>query len=103
VLAALPLQAQDNEVPWTRTLPGIASPTFPNARPEEVGLSSGKLERLGDEITWVANGDLVGGELLIIKGGRAEFHEAYGWADREQGRPLQRNSLAPWSRATWPI
>lgn len=90
------LQAQDTEVPRTRTFPGIENPAFPYAQPEEVGLSSEKLNRLGDEIVeWVANRDLVGGELLIIKNGKAVFHEAYGWSDRERRIPVMRNSI--WS------
>jgi CubicO group peptidase (beta-lactamase class C family) len=90
------ISAQEAAVPHTRTFPGIASPALPYARPEEVGLSSEKLERLGDEIvSWVAAGELVGAELLIVKDGRAVFHEAYGWSDREERKPVKRNSI--WS------
>jgi hypothetical protein len=49
-------------------------------RPEEVGVSSKKLDWIGDEIVeWVASGELVGAQLLIVKDGKAIFHEAYGW------------------------
>lgn len=96
LLAALPIRAQDTEVPRTRTFTGVENPAFPYAEPEQVGLSSEQLARLGDEVTsWVANGDLVGAELLIVKDGRAVFHEAYGWADREERRPVERGSI--WS------
>jgi CubicO group peptidase (beta-lactamase class C family)/imidazolonepropionase-like amidohydrolase len=96
LLPAFPLHGQNAEVPRTRTLPETDSPAFPYARAEEVGLSSEKLNRIGDEIAaWVANGDLVGAELLIIRNGRAVFHEAYGWADRERQEPVARNSI--WS------
>jgi CubicO group peptidase (beta-lactamase class C family) len=67
---------------------------FPSARPETVGLSSKKLQRLDGAIRqWVADGDLVGAELLIVKDGRAVFHRAYGWSDRQERRPLVRNSI----------
>ncbi|HUF25540.1 MAG TPA: serine hydrolase [Gemmatimonadaceae bacterium] len=96
LLIAFPVGAQGGDVPRTRTLPGIESPAFPYVRPEEVGLSSEKLERLGAEVaSWVAAGDLVGGELLIVKNGRTVFHEAYGWSDRERRKPVERNSI--WS------
>jgi CubicO group peptidase (beta-lactamase class C family) len=96
MLPALPAHAQVADVPRTRTLPGIASPAFPYAHPEEVGLSREKLDRLSDEIvSWVAAGDLIGAELLIVKDERAVFHEAYGWSDREERRPVERNST--WS------
>jgi len=92
------LNAQDSkiETPRTRTFPGIENPTFPYAQPEEVGLSTEVLDQLGEEITsWVANGGLVGGELLIIKDGKAVFHEAYGWSDLADQKPVERNSI--WS------
>lgn len=94
LLAPIGLVAQDADAPRTLTFPGIDAPAFPYAQPEEVGLSTEKLNRLGDEITeWVAGGELVGAELLIVKDGRAIFHEAYGWADREEPRPMERGSL----------
>lgn len=69
-------------------------PAFPAARPEAVGLSSRKLARLDSAIRqWVAEGDLVGAELLIVKDGRSVFHEAYGWSDRDERRPLARNAI----------
>lgn len=80
----LHVRANDAAVPPTCTSPGIENPAFPYSQPEEVGLSSEKLDQLGEEITeWAANGDLVGAELLIIKDGRNVFHEACGWSDGE--------------------
>jgi CubicO group peptidase (beta-lactamase class C family) len=94
VLAATPLQAQDAEVPRTHTLPGIENPAFPYAQPEEVGLSSMDLQQLADSVARrVSAGELVGAEILVIKGGRTVLHEAIGWSDRERGIPLQRNSI----------
>jgi CubicO group peptidase (beta-lactamase class C family) len=97
LLLPLPVPAQQphgQEVPRTRTFSGLVAPAFPYARPAEVGLSSEKLDRLGDEIvSWIANGELVGAELLVIKDGKAVCHEAYGWGDREARRPLRRNSI----------
>jgi CubicO group peptidase (beta-lactamase class C family) len=93
-LAAAPLAAQDSPVPRTRTFSGLVAPAFPYARPDEVGWSAEKLDQLGDEIvTWIENGELVGAELLVIKSGKAVFHEAYGWSDREARRPMRRNSI----------
>lgn len=104
LLTGFPLFAQEAEVPRTHTLPGIESPAFPYEQPEEIGLSSEKLKRLGNEITeWVANGDLIGAELLIVKSGRAVFHEAYGWSDREERRPMERNSIFSIKSMTKPL
>jgi CubicO group peptidase (beta-lactamase class C family) len=52
------------------------------------------LQALGEELAgWVANGDPVGAELLVIQYGKKVFHEVYGWSDREEDRPLERNSI----------
>ncbi len=54
------------------------------------------LEVLDREIRRMTdNGDMVGGEVLIIRGHQTIFHESYGWSDREKEIPLKKNSL--WS------
>ena len=91
---SLPLHAQSAEVPRARTFSGLVSPPFPYTQPENVGLSSETLDHLGDEITsWIAAGELVGAELLIVKDDKAVLHEAYGWSDRERQIPVERNSI----------
>ncbi len=72
-------------VPRTLTLPGIPDPAFPYAQTKETVFTKKALEELGDELTsWVASGELIGGELLIIQDEKTIFHEAYGWSDREK-------------------
>lgn len=94
ILVAQTQEKKILEVPKTHTFPGIEAPAFPYAQPEEVGLSSKKLHRLGGEIiSWIINGELVGAELLIVKEGKAVFHEVYGWSDLEERLPMQRNSI----------
>ena len=94
LLITLPVIGQEQDVPRTTTFSGLVSPPFPYARPEEAGLSSETLSWLGDEIVrWIANEELVGAELLVIKDGKAVFHEAYGWSDREKGLPVERDSI----------
>ena len=94
LITAVPLRAQNVEVPRTRTVPGVESPAFPYAQPEEVELSRAKLDRLADEVAhWVAGGEIVGAELLIVKDRRVVLHEAFGWSDRETGRPMERNDI----------
>ncbi len=101
---ALPLCAQLAEVPRTPTLPGIEDPAFPYALPEDVGLSDSALRSLGHEVAgWVAEGEIIGAEVLIIKDGKAAFHEAIGWNDRERKTPLQRNSIYRMRSMTKPL
>ncbi len=86
--------AEHRAVPRTATFPEPESSPLAYAPAEEVGLSGEALERIGDEVeTWVADGDVMGAEILVIRNDRAGFHEAIGWSDLEEGRPLQRNSI----------
>ena len=93
---ALSAHADEYGVPRTRTFSGLVAPAFEYSAPESVGISGEKLNWIGDEIvSWIANGELVGGELLVVKDGKAVFHEAYGWSDRERKIPVRRDSI--WS------
>ena len=88
------LQGQTPDVPRTPTFPGLADPSFEYARPGEVGLSDSALQGLADEIaSWVAAGDVMGAEIMVVKDGAAVLHESVGWSDRERGLPLRRNSI----------
>ena len=42
---------------------------------------------------WVGHQRVIGAELMIVEGGKLVVHEASGWSDREQQRPLQVDSL----------
>ncbi len=67
---------------------------FPDSSLQRCGLPDAKLEWLADEIVaWVAAGDLVGMELLIVKNEKTIFHETFGWSNREGRRPMSRNSI----------
>jgi CubicO group peptidase (beta-lactamase class C family) len=68
--------------------------TFPSATPESQGLSSQSLGKLLEVMRgFVENGDIVGGELLVIKNRRTVLHEAVGLADRENQRPLEPDTI----------
>ena len=96
--------AQPQAVPRTATSPGVLSPAFPYASPEEVGLSAAALERLADQVaSWVTSDDLVGAEILIVKRRKIVLHEAVGWSDRETGVPLERGAIHRIASATKPV
>ena len=67
---------------------------FPKATPESQGLSSQSLGKLLDVVRGFAeNGDIVGGELLVIKNRHTVLHETVGLADRESKKPLKRDTI----------
>lgn len=53
--------------------------------------------------SWVEHGDVVGAEVLIIRGGDTLLHDAYGWKDREAGTPMQIGSIFSLASLTKPV
>ena len=67
---------------------------FPPAAPESVGLSEAALAELAGIVEgYVADGRIVGAEILVIKNRRTVLHEAYGWKDRDDGIPLEIGTI----------
>ena len=91
-------------VPRTSTLPGIESSRFPYADPEQVGLSARAVDGLVEQVSqWVVSGDIVGGEVLVVKDDRIALHETVGWNDRARQIPLSRNSFYRIRSMTKPV
>jgi len=71
-----------------------AAESFPTASPESQGLSSQSLGKLLDVVRgFSAKGEIVGGELLVIKNRKTVLHEAVGLADRETKKPLETDTI----------
>ena len=74
--------------------PCLAAETFPDATPESQGLSSQSLGKLLDVVRGFAkNGDIVGGELLVIKNRRTVLQAAVGLGDQESHKPLEPDAI----------
>lgn len=70
--------------------PAAEDPAFPPATALEQGLSPDAVAALDAHVAaLVDEGQVVGAELLVIKGGRTVLHTAHGWRDREAGRPME--------------
>ncbi|MBI4520098.1 MAG: beta-lactamase family protein [Gemmatimonadetes bacterium] len=71
-----------------------AGPSLPTAKPEEVGLSSQRLTRIGDMMQrHIAAGEIAGGVTLVARRGRIAHFEAHGTMDLETKRPMQKDSV----------
>ncbi len=82
------------DVPRTYTNPEHPDAPFAYASPQEVGLSDVEVHEVADLVyRWVRDGDIVGGEVLLVKDQRIVLHETVGWSDREREIPLARNSI----------
>jgi CubicO group peptidase (beta-lactamase class C family) len=72
--------------------------------PEQVGLSSARLERLADVIRGDVERKLIPGAVLAIaRGGRVGYAEAFGWRDREAGAAMTADAIFRVASMTKPI
>jgi len=63
-------------------------------KPEEVGLSSKRLERLTQQFeNYVDNDKLAGAVILVARKGKIAYFKAFGQRDREARLPMQENTI----------
>jgi CubicO group peptidase (beta-lactamase class C family) len=64
------------------------------ARPEEVGMSSERLERLSTGLQEYVDDDLLAGAVvLVLRRGKVVYHEAFGERDAETNAKMQRDTI----------
>jgi CubicO group peptidase (beta-lactamase class C family) len=72
--------------------------------PEQIGLSSARLERLSSVVRQdVERGLIPGAVLTIARVGRVGYAEAFGWRDREAGAPMTAEAIFRVASMTKPI
>lgn len=75
------------------TLPVVAE-DLARGKPEDVGLSSTRLQRLTDAMqAYVQQGRLAGGVALVARRGKVVYLEAFGQRDREAKSPMKTDSM----------
>jgi len=77
---------------------------LPEAKPEDVGLSSQRLARLDATMQKaVDSGELPGVVILIAREGRLAYAKSFGWQDREKKIPMRNDSIFRIYSMTKPI
>jgi CubicO group peptidase (beta-lactamase class C family) len=77
---------------------------IPTATPEDVGMSSERLERIAGSIQeYVRDGRISGGVSLVARHGKVVYHHAVGMADRDARKPMQTDSIFRMCSMTKPI
>ena len=62
--------------------------------PEQVGLSSQRLDRIGDAIkTSINDGRIAGAVSLVARHDKIVYFKAFGMADREAGKPMRTDNI----------
>ena len=70
--------------------------TLPSARPEQVGLSSERLDRVGQILrSEIEKGKLPGAVALVARKGRIAYFESFGLLDPATGTPMTREAIFP--------
>jgi len=87
-------QSQTPSHPAATAVSRAASATSPTASPEEVGLSSERLERITSAIQRsVDEGRMAGAVALVARHGKLAYFKAIGMADRDAKRPMRTDSI----------
>ena len=73
-------------------------------RPEDIGLSPERLERIKSTLRHDVERRLIpGAVMLIARGGRIGFAEAFGWRDREAQAPMTDDAIFRVASMTKPV
>ena len=76
------------------SIPVASAQPLPTAKPEQVGLSSQRLERLGQTIkAQIANERFPGAVVLIARKGKIAYFEPFGQRDPASGAPMSKDAI----------
>src|ERR1700751_525496 len=82
----------------------FAEAPLPRARPEEVGLSSERLARIGETLKAdIETGRIPGAVIAIARHGRLVVFDAYGWRDKAAGIPMTTDTIFNIASMTKPM
>src|SRR5215510_3431657 len=86
------------------SLPTYAQDPLPRGRPESVGLSSERLERIGQVLRAdIEGGRLPGAVIAIARKGRLVYYESFGYLDKQAGTPMPRDAIFAIASMTKPM
>ena len=68
--------------------------SLPSARPEQVGLSSERLDRIGQVLrSEIEKGNFPGAVALVARKGRIAYFESLGFRDKSTGAPMTKDAI----------
>ena len=83
---------------------GATAQPLPTAKPESVGLSTARLERLAQAIRRdVEAGRMPGAVVAISRRGKLVYHEAFGFVDKAANRPMPKDAIFALASMTKPM
>ena len=81
----------------------LQAQTLPKAKPEELGLSSERLQRINEVIQrYIDSNQISGAVTLVARKGRIAQFESYGLMDSEAKKPIRKDALFRMASSTKP-
>ena len=88
---------------YVLTLPAAAEP-LPVAEPEAVGMSSQRLERIGQTLRAdIDKGRMPGAVVAIARKGKLLYYQAFGFLDKAAGIPMRKDAIFSIASMTKPM
>lgn len=85
-------------------LPAVAQTDLPIAKPETVGMSSKRLERIHAFIQdYIDSNQIAGAVTLVARKGKVVHFEAQGWRYKEENSPMEKDDIFSLMSMTKPI
>src|ERR1700712_4012008 len=82
----------------------FADDPLPRAKPEDVGMSSERLARIGETLKAdIAAGRTPGGVIVIVRHGKLVAFDAYGWRDKAATLPMTTDTIFNIASMTKPM
>lgn len=82
----------------------LTAATLPNGKPEEVGLSSERLQRINDVIkTYIDSGQISGAVTMVSRKGRIAHFESQGLMDLESRTPMRKDAIFRMASMSKPV
>ena len=76
------------------TLSSIFGQPFRDIKPESVGLSSKRLDRLTHQLdNYISNDKLSGGVVLVLRKGKSAYFRSFGFRDKELSDPMEKDDI----------
>src|SRR6266481_158620 len=82
----------------------LTAATVPNGKPEEVGLSSERLQRINETVQrYIDAGQITGAVTVVSRKGRVVHFEAQGLMDVESKTPMRRDAIFRMASVSKPV
>ncbi len=86
------------------TFSAFANDPLPRARPESVGLSPERLERIAQVLRAdIERGKMPGAVIAVARKGRLAYYESFGYLDKAAGVPMSKDAIFAIASMTKPM